>query len=844
MCCMKFICRALAGAVLFTVALAGNAAGENLVVNGRFEADQTLLPLYWLHPERAKVGETVFFEQDRGPKGIPCVRYVNAGPKEESFGFRQIGYTLVEGARYRLSAQIRTKGFKGKGSVYVLTQGWTAEAGISGVPENSPWTLYTKEIVAPKTAFPKNYGVILHAHRFTGEIAFADVTLEPLDEAAKKGSRQPSAALCEKLTRFFPWAPRLSQIDRTDRQVTFRFAGELPQGDTVSDYTVTLKTDEGEVSAPLRPELNTFRLPGSAAEGRLSFALRKGDAPPLLTGSFPYRTIDRASIDVRGHRRLNNLVTEVLSVRASPAGEHGFCTTRAGWIFLRADDAKAEVRLDGETVVASGEERREAVREVRPGAHTVAVAGATDGRLTVRQIPDILNYPSCADSPVGTNPSYGWEFFRKYVMPNSTTHCGGNIPPERYAEFKRHGGTFLDNIVTRGLVATNFADRILGSRAFARQNSDGVALDEHLFGEAETFGDFVGGMRDFTARYDGGRRIDSWIVGKPLLFGLDRETYALAVNATPDGCHVLSEVYCRSRPTEEEARQHISDYLVDTGRKFREIRPGVPFYPDALSGAGMVLGNFSQIPTISTWHHTQIDYKVFLDLQFQALATDPAFDGLGLVGVWGSYYCDEEIYRWTFMLARHYCIEGRTELLSKKYGLSYLPGHLLNGDFEDGFANWRTNGTVRIERIRGLGENVERRWGGSTVGDAFALLAKADGKPARIGQVIRGLVPGRMYTMDVTCFDVKDVRTKTWRPAELPLAVTMDATAEKDPSLSWTFVDRRPKGTHGWGVKVNRHHVVFTARASEIRMMLDNSAAEDGTEIGVNAIGVWPYIAR
>ena len=54
-----------------------------------------------------------------------------------------------------------------------------------------------------------------------------------------------------------------------------------------------------------------------------------------------------------------------------------------------------------------------------------------------------------------------------------------------------------------------------------------------LFGEVGTFGDFVGGMRSFTARYDGGRKVYSWIVGKPLLLGQDREMFALAANSSP-----------------------------------------------------------------------------------------------------------------------------------------------------------------------------------------------------------------------------------------------------------------------------------------------------------------------
>ena len=821
--------------------------GENLVVNGRLETDQTLFPLGWRHPENAQVGETVFFEQDGGPGAIPCVRFANPSDTPNMFTFRQVGYTLVPGAKYRISAQVRTKGFKGRGLFCIIPRGWTSEAGVSGFPPDSPWKRYSRDITAPATSDPKSYNLVLHGGKYIGEIAFADVQLQPLDEAAAKGSKQPNAAECEKIPRFFPWAPRLAQIDAANRKVSFRFAGKLPKDDAFADYAVSLKTPDGEVSSPLADGVNDFVLPGAMSAGRLSFEVRKrGADAPLLSGSFPFKTIAKAAIDTRGHRRLNNLVTEVLSKPLAEAST--FCTTRDGWVFIRVDASEGDcpqIKVDGQVVIPSGAVRREAFREVKAGVHAISATGVTGGRIVVRQIAEILNYPPCSNSPVDTNPSYGWEFFSKYVMPNSTTQCGGRIPIAHFQEFKEHGGVFLDNFVSRGLNASDFGSKVLACRALVRPNCDGVTLDEHMFGEPDTntSGDFVGGMRTFTARYDGARKVYSWIVCKPLLVGQDREMFALAANAAPSGGRILSEAYCLTRATEEDSRRYMEDYLVDAGRKFREVHPGVELYPDVMSSLGIVLGNFSQIPTITTWHHPQVDYKYFLDMQFNVLANNPVFEGLGLVGAWGSYYCDEEIHRWTFMLARHYCIEGRKDMLSDRYGLKFNPGHVENGDFNDGFAGWQTNGLVRTQTIKGLAENIERRWGGTKSGDSFAVMCKKNGEAARLVQTMRGFEPGRMYSLDVVCFDAKDAAEKRHRPARHPVSVVLGEGAEKDERLSWTFVDRRPKeGVRGWGVRCNRHHVVFTARAREITLALDNSAAADGDEIGVNWIGAWPYV--
>ena len=74
------------------------APGENLVVNGRLETDQTELPSGWLYPERAKIGETVFFDQTGGPCAMPCVRFSNSG-SPANYTLRQTGFRLVPGAK-------------------------------------------------------------------------------------------------------------------------------------------------------------------------------------------------------------------------------------------------------------------------------------------------------------------------------------------------------------------------------------------------------------------------------------------------------------------------------------------------------------------------------------------------------------------------------------------------------------------------------------------------------------------------------------------------------------------------------------------------------------------------
>ena len=127
--------------------------------------------------------------------------------------------------------------------------------------------------------------------------------------------------------------------------------------------------------------------------------------------------------------------------------------------------------------------------------------------------------------------------------------------------------------------------------------------------------------------------------------------------------------------------------------------------------------------------------------------------------------------------------------------------------------------------------------------NAFTL---PDARATSLSQTLKGLVPGRMYSMDVVCFDARDVAEKRHRPAAMPLSVTLGDGAEKDASRSWVFVDRRPKeGVRGWGVRCNRHHIVFTAKAEEADLAIALAdEAPEGCEIGVNFVGAWPTTSR
>lgn len=181
-------------------------------------------------------------------------------------------------------------------------------------------------------------------------------------------------------------------------------------------------------------------------------------------------------------------------------------------------------------------------------------------------------------------------------------------------------------------------------------------------------------------------------------------------------------------------------------------------------------------------------------------------------------------------------------MLSDRYGYSYVPGHLRNGDFRGSFDAWTVTGDVRLEEAEGLSGRSEARWGGTGgIGDTFATFVRGAENANRLEQTIRGLVPGRTYCLQAATFDAKDVRIGRNAPRKIPLSVTL-SSARVLPELSWVHKDKRTKlASKHQGARINLHHLVFRAEGAEARVVIDDAPAAPGEELGVNAVSVNPY---
>jgi len=828
-----------------SVALAEVKPGENLLINGDLEAEQVEFPVFW-----QKGGDHTGYNPTGGPENTGAVVFSNPeGLEGVRSTCRQHDQQIIAGEMYKMSAWVKTRGFSsGHCGVIVHNNGWYKENGIRSFPEDTDGWQYMEQTFELHESKNGVYGVAVFAINYVGEIQFARVKLEAISEAALAGSSVSPVLIEQQRPRLVAWEPLLNKIPLADPQMTFHFFGKTERPHTEYDCVYTI---DGETvrTSPLAPKLNSVDLSGLAAgDHSLDVAIvDRATQEKAFHVAHVITLTEIPEVDVSGHRRLNNLAVEILAqpLRATAARqEFLFSTARDGWVFVKvvanAEDPELSVVLGtDDTVITAATDRREAFRELPRGTHDLAVSGAVSGgSVVVRSIAEIFNYPACANSKVPQNGKYDWDFHVRHVFPAVTTLNGGNVPEEYRPDLRRMGLKWLANVgTTNPKDAADLVARMSGHPGMTAPWYDGFTCDEQFFSRP--------GLAHYTEALrlldnPENRLIYTWIVGKPALPGMHNDFISAALNASRGRGRLIFEAYCHSRPSEEDAVSYLSDRVVDTMERFNE------YFPNAAPGTGMLFGNFNQIPIISLDVNPEVDFKYYLDMQLNLVATHPVFRDLGVTGYWGSYYDDEELYRWSLRLLRHYCVEGNTEMLSKTYGYIYSPGHLRNCDFVDGLEHWAADppDALRADSFAGYGKGSQRRWGapGGT-GDTFCVFTRGEGRPNTLTQTATGLSPGKIYTLQFVTADYNDMVAGRIDPKQFGLNAVLDAGAEVIPEKSYVFVDRRNSGRKKDDglARVNLHHIRFRAAAPSVTVTFTDAEAEPGTEIALNYIMLKPY---
>ncbi len=839
---------ALLGVAVLTTSVQGAVAeGENLLINGGFDAEQGDFPEFW-SPSPAK---NVIYDRLGGPGGtMPSVLLKGDGAASGTVNLRQQGMTLVAGETYKLSAYIKTKGFKsGYCGLVIHNSGWTSAAGITKLPADSDWTFHEKTL----TLMPsknKEYGLAMFAVNPTGEIHFAGVRLEAVSEAARQGSTSQMSLVA--VPRLVPLRPLLNKIPSAKPQLTLKLYGLLPEKHSAYECVV----------APDGDAARRQRIPVGEDGGILvdlaglpcgdhalnAVVRRRGSGTTIVEAAYPITIVDLPALDLGSIRQLNNLVAELLNepIAGSRAPQSfRFVNPRDGWVFVAfTSDAPAPglaVTIDdSDTVITAATDRLESFRELARGEHRIAVEGNNAGaRLVVRSIPEIFNYPPCANSHVKENGSYDWKFMKRHILHAVTTLNGGALPGDALPQSKALGLKWLANFgVDSAGDPAELRSRMEKTAGMTQPQYDGFTCDELFFARA-TIANYSQALKEL--RNPENRLVYTWIVGMPSIRSLHTDFMSACLNVSKGRGRLLFEAYCHPQKDEQAAAGYLDGMIGETMRRFNT------YFPNAAAGTGIIFGNFNQIPIISLEHDPAVDFKYFLDMQVNLIANSPDFKDLATTGYWGTYYGDEEMVRWSFKLMRHYAVEGRKDMLSTRYGFTYKPELVKNPDFAEGLNGWTTSpaaaDSVRPQTISGYGKNSQGRWGAGSAGDTVCVMARQSDRPNRISQTASGLEVGRAYCLQFVTAALKDATGKQPEPRQYGIDVELDGV-EILPEKSFVHVDRRGRDRAKGGnsaARINLHRVVFRAKSPTQRIAFHDERALPGEELMINFIQLKPY---
>jgi hypothetical protein len=649
--------------------------------------------------------------------------------------------------------------------------------------------------------------------------------------------------------------------------------GELPRDATVNVELMPSGTRKPRANARaeiLREQhlahaaLKVGDLPAGTYEVRVIARSRSGRRlAPVLSEAVTWPAPPRPAGAGAGLKALNNLVTELLHVAPSAVAEQSFTFTnpREGWVFFASEaDVPAagavRISLDGDApgeIIAHRSSQRgpvEAMRFLPAGKHTLAVVshgGARLRSLVVRAIPELLYCQFQADPHVSEYGPYDWSFLEKHVLPHCTTVIGGAAPD--YApyieQWKRMGQHWIVGCGVPGLSGDTplTADEVekdwSGSPGFQDPRLDGVIADEFFGGESEKYMAWTEAVRRIlnNPRFKG--KTFYPYCGNMFEGRGSREFIQVAMDA---GSRFAWERYFPEQPTEAQARAYLARSLRDDMLAWRKAQPGEERHMI------VCLGYLSQPPE-SLNINPGVNYEVWMDMQFNMLANDPAFEGLYGVMEYLSSYADEENVRWAARLYRHYCIEGHTTPLTSD---PYLLHHLENPDFDHGLDGWKVAaaepGSVTTKTMPGYSW-LEGRYPETTQGNAFLWMKRSARGPNTVSQTIKGLQPGRLYSLKMYTGDYQDLALEQKHAVSIKLD-GVEVLAGK--SFQHVFSNcynhnYGPYNTqhHAW---MNYHWRVFRAAAPQARITIsDWASGRDpggpiGQELMFNFVEVQPYL--
>ena len=550
---------------------------------------------------------------------------------------------------------------------------------------------------------------------------------------------------------------------------------------------------------------------------------------------------------------LNNLVSELMNTRQR--GLQGqkkiaFMNPREGWVFFSVVGSGHVNLLDPSTPLVFAEQNGpafEAVRYLPAGRHELTVTGDVD-QLIVRAIPQLIysSYPG----------EFDWEFLSEHVFPHCNCILGTTGDERAIREWTDQGKRWIGFSAAPGhgvgqdvsLSAEKYwEDRLSKSEGFSHPLLSGVLVDQISSCRAQQKIEIAKMLSTILQNPDlKGRQYSPWFEGSVFGSGPDMAFMRLVLDA---GWMFAYYGYIPEKVSEAEVREVMYNTFTKNAISCEEEVPG------SVKRCLPQPGFMTYIPH---GHNLNVDpgrsYKVLMQMHSETFANDPAFFGTFGQLWYYSPYVSEENLRWSAALFRHYGIEGKTAPLTTD---PYVLGHIENPDFADGVEGWNLSeaekGTMRIDSHPGYG-GLQGRFISGSKGDIFLVMRRSAKGPNTVTQTIKGLEPGRMYSMKMITADLGDIRNEISKDVTSAVSISVNGvelSANPEHNIDVSY----PSHYGSTLGKFNRDHTAFMTfhrrifRATEPTAQLtisDWASSDDpggpvGQELMVNFVEIEPY---
>ncbi len=464
-----------------------------------------------------------------------------------------------------------------------------------------------------------------------------------------------------------------------------------------------------------------------------------------------------------GVKVLNNLCWELLNEApgADPDPEYSFHCPRSGWVFCRSSaTGSIALELSGATLPLihdpAGSQEQETMRWIDQGAHTITVNGTGSlDELIVRSVP-VLLFAHWPYNKIGLTRYEDHDFLAEHVLPQANSILSSGVQWYTNAWVDDVGGEWYSVVYKPQAEVSGTAqgiyDYLVATHGLSHPDLKGILIDEFYPG-VPYLPEWTEACQNILSdpQY-ADRRIIPYC-GNAMWDDPDCAAFLQVIaggGLLGGGPRLAWMTYFPEMETEERGWFSVKKKLTDTVNGLGQI------ITDPVEKLIVVLSYITEFAGEDA--EPGVDLRIFMERQFELLATNPTFFGLAGIEEYVSHHSDEESIRWAARLIRHYVLEGNSSRLSAH---PYALGHIQNGDFLHGFDGWTVEAaetdSVDVKEYKGLGILEHRRSYGYGTIVPFVWTRRSDLAPNRISQTIEDLDIGELYTLEMITGDYQDL---------------------------------------------------------------------------------------